>query len=360
MNDLSSLMQIAPITGAGFAGIDQANNEQDENLKQAELAQLIQSRQSAESRLNELHPLMMREKQLSNDETSARIPGIQANSSALQTKADIDAGTRDSTIAADNFKNNNGMRQAVFSQLGTFAPALNNQPPLARHSTLDSYLTSLGVPDAQRQQMMTHFANVSGEQLPGYVQKVSDIALRSTPAYAEKMDATNAEVKGRTQVANILADSRTDVAGMHYGNRLDPNDIEGNLRANIKGKPAATQLSFYNTAITQALQQNKGDLAMRLYQEAAPIKAQVDQATNSPRAGTPAIGQLSNGQIPVNPPANMPLVNPGQGQPPPAPLVNPNSSNSQGSANAPRVGDVQKGYRYKGGSPSLSSSWEKV
>lgn len=332
MNDLSSLMQIAPITGAGFAGIQQAQSEQDEQLKQMELAQLIKSRMSAEQRLNEMHPLELQAKTLGNQETSARIPGILAQSDSYRTKADIENATKDSTIAKDNFSNTNGMRQAVFGQLGTFTPALQNTPAVGRHAALDSYLTSIGVPDSQKQQMMSHFANVPAEQLPAYVQKVSDIALRSTPAYAQEMDKVGAETKSREKVANILATSRESIADKKGNGKPDPNDIEANLRMNIKGKPPATQLAFYNTAITQAVQQGNSELALRLYAEATPIKKQVDQAANVPRAGTPAIGQLSNGQIPVNPSADMPLVQPGQQPPPQQPLISPNSSNDVRSA----------------------------
>ena len=50
---------------------------------------------------------------------------------------------------------------------------------------------------------------------------------------------------------------------------------------------------------------------------------------------------------------------PGQGAPQPSPQASPQPSPAAPSA-VPQVGEVRRGYRYKGGDPSQQSSWERA
>jgi hypothetical protein len=314
MNNLASLMQIAPTTAAGFMGINQAQAEEQEKLKQMELAQLMQQRMGEEQRKQSLHPYDVQKASLGNEEMRAKIPGVMADSDAKGTAARIARETASSEISGKNFENRNKPQRQALGQLGVFSESLNKVPALGRHSALNDMLgKGMGMDDQQRAMMMEHFSKFDGDKLPAELKRISDAVMRNNVEYVRDIDRERLQQGGATDRAKIMANSRDYAADLRGGKgSIDPTkDLEGWLRAEIKGKPPSTQLATYNRAITMAVQMGDTDLAMKLAQQALPLKQQVDaDPSRAPRPGTPDMPAISNGRVPVNPSPQAPLVDP--------------------------------------------------
>lgn len=324
MADLSQLMQIAPTTAAGFVGINQRQNEQMEQLRQAELAQLMQTRMAEESRKSSMHPFELDKMRLSNETTSAQLPGVRANSRSLGTKADIEEATKGSTIDNTNFKNQNEMVRSTIGQLGPFSEGLNSVPALGRHAELDSYLSRIGVPDAFKPKMMEHFKRFSGEQLPAELKRISDAMLRNTPGYAQTMDQEREQQKGATERTRIMAQNRVDVKGMGgggsgknpgnmFGDESELNQWLSTELNELRKRPPATQLTALNRIL--AILPEEHPSYSKVAAMAQEVAATVGSLPNAvPNPGAVDIGAQSRGGVAVNPPVK-PHVAGGQPKP---------------------------------------------
>lgn len=323
MADLSQLMQIAPTTAAGFVGINQRQNEQMEQLRQMELAQMMQTRMAEESRKSAMHPFELEKARLGNETTSAQLPGVRANSRSLTTKTDIAEATKGSEIDSTNFENQNKIVRSTLGQLGPFSEGLNNVPALGRHAELDSYLTRIGVPDAFKPKMMEHFKRFSGEQLPAELKRISDAMLRNTPGYAQAMDQEKLQQEGAEKRAKILAQNKIDVKGMGgagggklppgspFGNESEMNQWLTSELTELKKRPPATQLTALNRIL--AVLPEEHPLKPRIQQMAQEVANTVGSLPNAvPNPGAIDLKAQSKGGVAVNPPVQPHVAGGGQ------------------------------------------------
>lgn len=328
MPDLSSLMQVAPTVGAGFVGENQGLAAQMEQAKQRELEQIMQLKTAMEGRTQEMHPLELAQKALANQKTQAEIPGISAQSQGYQLDADKKKATFDTDVASTNAGNYHKVFTDGLSQLGLLAPGIAKLDGVDRHRALSEAMNNMGITGEFNNRMMDHFTKFKGDDLPAELKRISDAALRNTSTYAQTMDQENLKETEATKRAHILADSRIDVQGLRNDARgagkPGADDIRGQLALENKGKPPVTQLTNYAKYIARATANGDSNLAQELYREALPIKAIVDAMPGGqPRAGAPAMDQLSHGKIPVNPSTNVPLTDPGAGAMAGAPAAAP-------------------------------------
>jgi hypothetical protein len=361
-------MQIAPTTAAGFMGTNQAQQQQMEQAKQLELAQLMQQRQAQEDRAQALAPGGLQYQQLQNQELQARIPGVQAQSETQALDLAGKRQTQPGEINATNFKNEDAIVRAGMVRLGTMAPSLEKVPAPNRLPALSHSLGVMGIKGDAHDTLMEHFSKFDPNQLPKELQRISDAMLRATPEYAQAMDVENKKSETSKAVATIGANSRITVAedklaGKGAG-KTDPNvDLMAWVRNESKGKPLDVQLSAYNRGIQIALSQNNQTLADALFKEATPIKQAIDANPNrNPRAGAPAMSELTNGRVPVNPAQQAPLVDPraaGQPNPGAVPAVAP-ASKPQVPQAGQTINRNGQQWKYKGGDPKNPTSWERV
>ena len=186
MSDLSQLMQVAPITGAGFMGINQADNEQEHTMRMMELQELMRQRASQEQRNAAAHPLEMQAKQLGIQRTEAELPGILAQSQSYQSKARVDQATENSKINGEKHK----QIGKAFEAIGALAPNTQNA------QQLQGELQSLGVPQEAIRMMMSRLGQLSGPALQKEMTRISENYLRSNPDYVKERDRERLQQEG--------------------------------------------------------------------------------------------------------------------------------------------------------------------
>jgi len=142
--DLTNLFQSDP--AAQELGLQQFGL--DQKYKQQQLADLLQKNQQN----SQMFPLELQKAQLGNQTTEAQLPGIKANSSSLESKADFDQKTLSGKITAqlEKYKNEIGdehlkdltRRGEMYSQTGQMLHLMRGPQAhaMARQILGDNYL----------------------------------------------------------------------------------------------------------------------------------------------------------------------------------------------------------------------------
>lgn len=221
--DLSTLMGVAPYAGAFLTGQSNAISNDTERMRQAELEQLISSRQGQEQRLQGREPFELDKLRLGNDTTSAQLPGVRALSDLQRTNADKAAGTLQSDIAAKNFSNEDEMLKSLASQFGVYGKQLESVSDVEKPAAFASLLARSGAPKHLQDALVQQFSKVPPAQLSSQLSQVGEAMLAANPEFARTELQTSAGlIQHREQ---IEANKQIAQAGLDSG-RYDRKKIE--------------------------------------------------------------------------------------------------------------------------------------
>jgi hypothetical protein len=247
MNDLSSLMQIAPTTGAGFAGINQRNEELMSQLKQRELAELIQAKALETQQSQQMNPLKQQHQQLVNQGLQEGLGSIGAKAKDDQLKARKNQLTFESdveTAISDNKekrgKNEENARDRATKFLLEAGPQLESVGAPMRAAAFRQMVEQAGmnVNNQQIQNMML-LAQQNPEAFP-----------QAISAYAEKLgaqaEAMSPTARSAKAVAKTNRDSAERIAAGNNKTQLEVANIQAKSRitaAESRGKKAQDLLT---------------------------------------------------------------------------------------------------------------------
>lgn len=333
MADLSTLMQYAPTTAAGFMGFNQGQQEQYESLKQKELADLINQRQQELSMKQDLHPYELRKAGLNNESLEAKIPGERATSRSLGVTADVDEATKGSKIDAANVANNMKIRQEIGSHLGSFASAVEKSK-LPPHAALVDEMRNAGLSDKQMQAVITQYRDVPPAQLAAKMKADGALMLRETPAYVQHMDGiqtqANSHLQGiDKQVAGQQALEKMRIEAGKYNKKDTKITVEGEL---LKAKTAREKAEKLEQAGAYAEAAGDTESANQYYARAKVARQRAAEDASNLRTG-PNIEATTQGRVPERRPEATAPISPGERAPAPAPA---------GAAQVPPPGAIAK------------------
>jgi hypothetical protein len=139
------------------------------------------------------------------------------------------------------------------------------------------------------------------------MKRISEAILRSDPVYTREIEQERMRQEGALKRANVLAQNRIDVKGMPGSGKKEPSTLQEWLQAEIKGKSPKTRMGILLDYIQRAEEAGLTDFAESLREQAAVLRPLVEAEINQPRAGTPDMEALSNGRVPTNPAARIPI-----------------------------------------------------
>lgn len=311
MADLSQLMQVAPISAAGFMGINQADNEQAHQQKMMELAELMQQRKMQEARAAEQHPLLMQAKQLGLQRDQAELPGVLARSQRDQLTLETERAQQPGKMMDASGQ----LIGKTFERLGQLAPVISDP------SELEGALSELQVPPKVRQMMMAKLGNLRGPALQKELARISENYFRSNPDYVKTMDKEKLEQEGatnRTRMTNESAERRVKTSA--DGRKKAEVDAAKQWEtAVIKAKGAKAQHAAAVAASTWFQNNGMPAQAAQFAAVAAELRPQAEAeiAQSQPPAGKINMGAQTG--LPVNP--NRSIAPPGAAAQKPAPAA---------------------------------------
>jgi hypothetical protein len=316
MSDLTSLMQIAPTTAAGFMGINQANNEAMDSMKLRELSELIAQRQAESQRTSELHPLKVQQQQLTNRKMDeVEIPSGLADLQKKGMDNQFQQDTLRSKTDATNFDNDEKIFNKIAAQYGQISNELKQSGAqgVAMHDAFRRSLEQRGVYGQLAEKLLKNFAQIPADKLPMVLEEMYKYQVQNDPKHLQKMEHEGLEQKGATDRTRIQANASIQRAGM---NKTAPvAGLQGELQAEIKsakGDPAKVY-GILNRYALKAVQAGNTEMAQNLIKEAETLKAQVEAKYNARGAGQIQVpGMATTPPVSVAPP-NPFGESPGQG-----------------------------------------------
>ena len=240
-----------------------------------------------------------------------------------------------------------------FGQLGT---VLSNMPAAARPAALQKMASDLGVsPDNP---MLQHMSSMDPEQLPdAMAQFSSHFYEQSDAARAEKqkrdaMLAQNREtLASREQIAADQVAQRREaaadrnatlaaIAAMREGGANSRAAAKGGAKGNALDKMTVDQRISYleNKGAVEGLSDAEQGALENLKQFALNKNVVGKTGSTEDIMGLPSPAERAQAAA--------------KGTTPSTTAAKPNT--------APQVGQVHKGYRFKGGDPSKKENWEKM
>lgn len=362
MSDLSSLLQIAPTTGATFMGINQGNTEKEAALKQMQLAQLLQHAQQNQEFAAQKQPLELDRLRLGNQSTQAQLPGLEANSRKAGYEADLAGGTLQSGIDATNTDRQMKAYRAVGGHLGSFASAIENNPDAPAHAVLAQELQRL--PPQVQQRFADRYKGVPAAKLAEKLREDGDRILRENDSYAQAFDTTSLTssagiVRGAAHDASQERINQANNAAGRYTRSEGSKNAAATWDDVVKKaftKGARAGYAALNAAAEWATRNGETALAAQYAAQAEQVRpqAEAETANLAPKPGDPNVGEMAN--IPVNPNRSI-------APPPRAGASAPQPAASQPGAVVP--GQIVQGkggikYRFKGGDRNNKANWEEV
>lgn len=252
MSDLSELMKYAPTVGAGFAGINQAQNEQMQHAKMAELQQLIQSRMMESEQKAAMHPLELEHKRLANQTSTAQLPGLTADSESKRLKAMREGATYDADVDADITDKRMKAYKTLGTSLGSISSAIDGNPNIPPHVALAQEMQRLGIPAGGAQRIMQKYQGVPANELSRRMKEDAERMLRENSAYAQAMDQERMQQQGATQRTGMQVKGQKEIEQMRidagkYNRTSAIKSVEDRLlRAkNAKEKAEILESAYY-------------------------------------------------------------------------------------------------------------------
>jgi hypothetical protein len=320
MADLSQLMKIAPTVGAQFAGINQRQDQQMNELRQMELQELMKQRMGQEQRAAAMHPLEMEAKRLGNQTTSAQLPGITADA---RKKAE----TADSEIDATNTENRMKAYTAVGTQLGSLAGALEGVDDIEKPQRFAESVESLNLPPKVKASIMKRYSQYHPSELTARMKADADKMLKSTAAYVQAMEQE--KLRGQNQLAQTRAQGaeqrsleKMRIDAGKYDKAKAKGDAKQQWDETVRkalAKGARSGYATLNAAATWAMQNNFPDLAAQYASQAEQIRPQAEAEISNlaPQPGKIDVPAVTG--LPGTP--NKSIAPPGQEAAPPKPAA---------------------------------------
>lgn len=219
--DLSSLMRVAPGTGAYMTGQAHNSDMASAEFDRRRIEQLIAASQQQESRANELQPLEVQGRQLGNQKLEADMPRVRAQAVLEDLKARAGQQTFQSDVQASIAKNEGDVDEVrakkakrVSEMFSTAGPIIESTPVPLRAGVLRQMLIDQGakMDGDQGQKLMATL----GDDPSTWGQKLMQLSEK-IGAQAEMMSPTARNAKA---VANINRQSSERVAAGHDATNL--------------------------------------------------------------------------------------------------------------------------------------------
>lgn len=252
MADLAQLMQFAPTTAGGFMGSNQASQEQSDALKQQELRQLIESRMLEAQQKAAMHPLDLEAKRLSNQQTSAQIPGFAADSELKGINARKAGATYDADVEADITEKKMKAYKLIGTSLGSISGAIDSNPTVPPHAAFTNQLNTMGIPQGVAQRMLEKYRDVPATELSKRLKADAERMLRENAAYVQAMDQEALQQKGATQRQGMTVQGQKDIEQMRidagkYNRTTTVKSVEQRLISakNAKEKAEILESAYY-------------------------------------------------------------------------------------------------------------------
>jgi hypothetical protein len=345
MPDLAALAQIAPQYAAFLAGQEGQQSQSTNQIAQQKALDDIIQQQTMRAQQAQKFPLELDQLAAGTDERRAVTRNTNATAGGQELTNQATAATQPSTILNTNTKNNASTYATVAQHFNSLADEIDNNPNVPPAAALSQAMQNRQLPDKAIQGITQSFANVPPNQLSAKLRAMGDRVARETPQYAAEMDKEKEATRGRREVANIEATSRENVANIIGGSRVKAAEahqhsitMEEQL---MKAPNARARYSLLNDAAQKAQDAGDTSLAASYRVRAAQQEQQAQAETNgaNQRPGELSVpGMATTPQLSIKPPA------------PAAPASLPK----------PVAGIEHKGYRFKGGDPTVQSNWEKL
>ena len=311
MNDLASLMRIAPTTAASFMGTNQAQEEQMANARRMELEQLMQQRQQTAQFNAAKQPFELEQLRLGNATTAAQLPGIQGDSALKQTNATKAAGTLQTDIDAGNTANVAKALTTVSTSLGNMSGALDNVSDIEKPRKFQELVSSLDMPPQMKQLIMQRYSTVSPAELQATMQADARRIMQNTPAFQQATEVQRMQNAGELERTQLTSKTQKEIeaariAAGKYDRRKQIGDVTQQLDGMVQAALKKGARSGHAAALAAAEMANRANLP----ELAAKYTAVAEQIRNQAEAEisnlTPVPGKvdpsaLTGGSIPVNP-----------------------------------------------------------
>lgn len=334
MADLSSLFKVAPGTASFFTGINQAQDEQMQDTRMAEIQQLIQSRMQDAEQKAAMHPLSMDHQRLQNQKLGVEMPGVGADAQSKVLKTAREGATQDATIDATNTEQRMKAYQTLGNHLGSLASDVENSQGVPPHAALSQALQARGIPQSGQQMIMQKYQGVPASQLVKKMQEDGERILRENSAYAQAYDTTaltndaHLLINGNNNRTQLELEDKRIAAGKYDKTKATKNaqatwdDVV--RKALTKGARAG--YSALNAAQEWATRNGETGLAAQYAAQAESIRPQAEAEISvlNPKPGAVDVERFTEGGIPTNKPKSI--------APPNAPLVP-----QGGAAQAPNI-----------------------
>jgi hypothetical protein len=309
MADLSSLMRIAPISGAMKVGRQFDMEQASELMRQKELEQIIQSRVQDTEHKSRMNPLLEEMQRLNNQGASADLPGRHASSLIRGYEAARKGSSLPNDIAADEeasqttrIKNQSAQRDEIGKLIGTWGATLQNVEPVSRKAHLASLMENSGIPKQILQPFLAAFEGVPQEKLPDALIGTSQKFMQMNPKYQQAMDVADRQVAGRLGAAETAGEygllrqesanaAAADRARINAGKRASSDDMLRKIK---------NPYDLYSALVDEATKaEQRGDkkTAMEYEARAEAIYPQAKEALKARVAGKIDMGGATGGKV---------------------------------------------------------------
>lgn len=336
MQDLTSLMQIAPYNAAFMIGQNQGQDLQMNQLKQMELAQLMQTRAGEESRAQGREPYELDRLGLANETARTEMPGKAATARSLGYDADIKQQTMGSTVANTNNDNHVKVLTRAAQTLAAFTNNLDNYTDAEKPLALAKTLSGLGLPPEATQIFMDNLSKVPASQLKGKLTELTQRMAQMQPEYIKEMDKQTLEGKQKLEQIGATGNEQRRTEQMKL------NAQAARVTAAKKGiddyiaqaKTPREKMTRASTAY-ELVKDTNPDLAMTYLNMYRSAQAQAEDddraaAARTPRLDIPATAAAGTPQAATVPSRTAPIT--------------PGLAPASAPQKTPSLADLQKAY----------------
>jgi hypothetical protein len=332
MSDLTSLMDMSPGVGAFYIGQNQANNVAQDQLRQQELAQIIQKYQIANQQDQAMNPLKLTEQGLMNQGLQADLPGKVAKAQQEQTTATKGQATLESDIAAAKSNNAETVSKNQYSDyvrardvMLQAGPMLANVPaPMRAQAFLDHIKANHMDPNSPSIQQFIAQAQRDPAGFPQYIAGVADKlgaqAVAMNPEARVQQEGHRLSAGATVEAAKLHSNATVEAARIGAQGRVDAvfarqqvaNDIDQDF---LHGKNTAEQSATKASYLAQkALRANNNDDYQYFQAMANRYEKLAMQLKDAQHNGQMGLGQNPDGSVGLTPHTINPAL--GEGLPP--------------------------------------------
>lgn len=328
MNDLSQLFELNPYVASGFTGQREALSQGYDQLKNQELAQLIDSRMQDARFKADLHPLDVANKGLVNQGLEADLPGKRADSRIKATAAALGEGTLESDIQAKKTKNATEGYTQVGYHLGSIAQQLEGVSDIEAPQVLSNALDTLGAGPKMKQALLNRYGRYPAAVMMQKMQEDSDRILAENPAMAQAGLETSAGfMRERMRLESAERIRNAEIAAGRYDTKSTKAPFSEAEAWQKRVAEARSAKERHSAALgaAQFFEAQGDDRRAGYYDkiaEDARPQAERELASGAEKPGSVNVQGVTKGQVPTNP--ELPLSGRGGAKPPTPPASAPN------------------------------------